>query len=516
MLGLSANPAGALPAVEADPTPGLLLVQGEPPQSEQRPQEDRQAPFADLEKVLEATRAKLEELTGATATAAANTELRKELQALERDNERLAAQLKQAKARSTELARSNEFAEARIAGLTKAVEEATRKAARVEEALAGQIRRNQQLDESRARAEAAREAAVAEAEKTGAETAAKLEAATDAAKRSSGELADLREELNEARQELATAKSAGEDVGTRVSELEEVVERSIADAERLKTELAAVKEQLGQAAGAAVEAERARQTASNEAESLRREAARSRDQLTAVNTEIDRYKTTNAELEKEVAAWRTSSTSAIETARQNLIMMEKKIEELNAALAVAPPEEGTPAGSPPTKPAPPEKATPAVSAPTKPVAPGDEPSAATQAPSTAQPRAPEPASKTDAGQPAGSPVELSETQLSMVGPTTAPTKADPRLAGFRAKIQALNDLELSTEGLDLFSGVASVKGRTVHVGATAAWDALPAVGKQSYLDSLLDYWVAAQGGQGPAVVRIVDPGGRVLVEKAWP
>jgi hypothetical protein len=104
----------------------------------------------------------------------------------------------------------------------------------------------------------------------------------------------------------------------------------------------------------------------------------------------------------------------------------------------------------------------------------------------------------------------------MAEPSAAPAEADSRLVGFNASIEALNELELSTEGVDLFSGIASVDGRTVHVGATAAWNTLPTVGKQSYLDALLDYWVAAQGGQGPAVVRIVDPSGRVLVEKSAP
>jgi hypothetical protein len=33
---------------------------------------------------------------------------------------------------------------------------------------------------------------------------------------------------------------------------------------------------------------------------------------------------------------------------------------------------------------------------------------------------------------------------------------------------------------------------------------------------LLDYWVAARGGEGRAVVRIVDQSGRVLVEKSTP
>jgi hypothetical protein len=54
----------------------------------------------------------------------------------------------------------------------------------------------------------------------------------------------------------------------------------------------------------------------------------------------------------------------------------------------------------------------------------------------------------------------------------------------------------------------------VNINATPAWDALPPFAKQTYLDSLLHDWVALQGGNGPAVVRIVDPSGRVLVEKS--
>jgi hypothetical protein len=87
VLGLCASPAGALPALEPGPAPGPLLAQGEPPGSAQRAQDDRQAPFDALNQVLEDTRAKLEELAEAAATVAADTDLRKELPALERDNE---------------------------------------------------------------------------------------------------------------------------------------------------------------------------------------------------------------------------------------------------------------------------------------------------------------------------------------------------------------------------------------------------------------------------------------------
>ena len=54
----------------------------------------------------------------------------------------------------------------------------------------------------------------------------------------------------------------------------------------------------------------------------------------------------------------------------------------------------------------------------------------------------------------------------------------------------------------------------VNVSTTPAWAKIPAAGQRSYLNSLLDLWIVAQEGSGPAVVRIVDPNGRVLLEKS--
>ena len=54
----------------------------------------------------------------------------------------------------------------------------------------------------------------------------------------------------------------------------------------------------------------------------------------------------------------------------------------------------------------------------------------------------------------------------------------------------------------------------VHVSTTPAWQNIPAAGQRSYLNSLLDLWIVAQQDSGPAVVRIVDPNGRVLLEKS--
>ena len=54
----------------------------------------------------------------------------------------------------------------------------------------------------------------------------------------------------------------------------------------------------------------------------------------------------------------------------------------------------------------------------------------------------------------------------------------------------------------------------MHISTTAAFQKIPPAGQRSYLDSLFDLWTVAQEGSGPAVVRIVDPSGRVLLEKS--
>jgi chromosome segregation ATPase len=336
VLVLGANQAGAL-AGAYQPAPLSLLAQREPLGAEQ------QMPLAELDQILRATQAKLEELSGAMA-----------IQAQE-----------QASARHTELENSNELANARIAELTKAVAAAVQEASDLDEELAQLRRKNAQLEESLARAHAAWEDSEAKA-------------------------TVLREELEAAGQELATAASTRQQVEARVSELEEVVERSSAESEYLKTELRDAKEQLDQAVGAVVQAERSRQAASSEAESLRAEAEGAREELSAARTEVERFKSANTELRQLVASWHVASRSAVETARYNLILMDEKIEELDAALAVA-------REAPTRRPRPNQD--PA----------DDEGSSGTAVPSTMAPQAsaPELAAKTDARRTADGATELS-------------------------------------------------------------------------------------------------------------
>jgi murein DD-endopeptidase MepM/ murein hydrolase activator NlpD len=189
--------------------PGFLLVRGESPGSEQRVQEDRQASSDSLNRVLDGTRAMLEDLVEAEA---ADTELRNELGALKRDNERLALELAQANTRRIELERSSEIAEARIADLTKLVDTARRDAARVDAELTRLRWQNGQISQSLVRADATRKSALAEAEKARAEMAKELEAARNAAAQSAADVAGLYKELKAKHQELAAANSGAEKI----------------------------------------------------------------------------------------------------------------------------------------------------------------------------------------------------------------------------------------------------------------------------------------------------------------
>ena len=495
-LVLGASQAIALPQVELDPRPGFLPVQaakpGEEPGSKQQAQADQQASWAELNQLLEATRAKLEELSSATATLA---EQRKEIEALREGTERLNAELQQANARRTELEDASKLAEARIAELTQAVDVAVQEAARMDEELAGERRQNAALEESLARADSAREAAEAEAAQIRTDMQAELEAAKDAAEQSGAELAGLREELERSARELATAEQARQQIAARASELEQAVERSGADAERVETELAEVKEQLGQAASVAVEAERARQAASSEADQLRDEAERAREELVAAKSEIERFRTANAELEEQIASLYADSESAMETARQSLVVMEDKIEELHAALAGAGLVEAPPTGRPQPKPD-------TVAA--------ERSTGSNLLSGTAQPAAPEPAAEVGPEQEAASPAQLAAQR-----PSGAPAQdVSPGLARFDANVRYLNTRAFEAAGAYLFSGIEPAGDGVVHVSTTQAWESIPPAGQRSYLNSLYDLWTVAQDGTGPAVVRIVDASGRVLLEKS--
>jgi TPR repeat protein len=106
--------------------------------------------------------------------------------------------------------------------------------------------------------------------------------------------------------------------------------------------------------------------------------------------------------------------------------------------------------------------------------------------------------------------------ISGQAPTTAPAQADEAsaLKRFDAHVRYLNSRASEVSRADLFSGTESPGDGVVHVSTTAAWQNIPPAGQRTYLNSLFDLWTIAQEGSAPAVVRIVDPNGRVLLEKS--
>jgi hypothetical protein len=161
----------------------------------------------------------------------------------------------------------------------------------------------------------------------------------------------------------------------------------------------------------------------------------------------------------------------MDTARQTLIVMEGKIEELNAAL---------------------------VGAGLAQAAAADEGAAATGSPAGTAQAAREPDDEAGAAQ---------RAEIAAQGDGSG-------LSRFEANVQYLNSRALEAAGADLFSGIEAAGEGVVHVGTTEAWRNIPPAGQRSYLNSLFDLWTVAQEGSGPAVVRIVDASGRVLLEKS--
>jgi hypothetical protein len=444
-LIFGASQAIALPHIQTAPRPGFLFVQAaqpaeptvksrEQPGAKPQAQAARPATLTELNQVLAATRARLDELFGATESMA---ERRAEAELLRQENERLAGELERVNGRVAELESSSKRAEAEIAHLTNANDVAAQHVGQLGDELAAARRQNAELEGRLGHAESARQAAEATVEKTRAE-------------------------------------------------LQQAVESSGADADRLNRELAAAKGQLGDASTAAAEAERARQLAVSEAQQLRGDAKRTDAELVAARREIDRVKAANGGLERQIASLGAESKSAMDTARQTLVLMEEKIGELSAALVGA--------GLTAATPAPTSKQNAAAEA------------AATAAPSGRVPAGPEgdtslPDQLAARSEPEGSP---------------APAPADPAagLARFDANVRYLNSRAAESSGAELFSDIKAQGDGVVHVSTTAAWQKIPPAGQHSYLDSLFDLWTVAREGSGPAVVRIVDPNGRVLLEKS--
>ena len=392
-------------------------------------------PLADLDEVLEATRTKLEELTEATAIAAANSKLRGELEALKKNNQQLTAELAKAGSSRSELESATARAATRIAELMVAADAARRKSARLEEALTQLQSQNDQLNNSITSAQTAVEAAKAKAEKAQAGMAQKLKEATDGAARA-------------------------------------------------KAELAAAKEQLGQAASAAVEAERARQAQEakpTHGRPTRREGVRSWPR---------RELRSSASPPRMPALSRGSPRWMRQQGRRRRAAVEpdRNGREDSGAEPCARPV-GVAGGRGAARPA--GRARPSGRRA------GDRYLGGI------------PATRAGGSKQLGCWPTLGRCHRRRDrGAARGASRSGSGILAIPGGRSALNDVELKESGKDLFSGVKSVSGNAVDIRTTTLWGSLPPIGQQTYLDTLLERWVAEGSGEGPATVRIVDESGR--------
>jgi Bacterial SH3 domain len=134
--------------------------------------------------------------------------------------------------------------------------------------------------------------------------------------------------------------------------------------------------------------------------------------------------------------------------------------------------------------------------------------AASQAP-PAPAAEPAPAPPATAAAPAPSPAGPTGSQLAAVDSSDA-------LARFRDSVAYLNNRAVAAAGVDLFTGVKPAGDGVVQVTATDAWTSVPEGGKESFMRTLFDRWLAAAGGTQALRVEVVDRTGEVLREKSGP
>ena len=293
VAGLRTTDTAALPLVpQRVAAQGLKLIDEHPTAAPDAGTGSGQEPFAKLNGALATTRARLEELTKAAALAAA---ARRELETVEQENRRLVAEAAALRTNRNQLLSANQDAEARIV----------------------------QLNSTLARAQSDREALESEARKAQDALAVKVETPSRSAEHSAAEIGRLRTALDDADRKLQLASSARSDAEARLTELRNSSEERAA---RLGDELTTARTQLTQA-----EAERDK--ARGDAAELQSEAGALRTALGLAKDEVDRIARNNDDLQQEVAMLHSAANSATEAARQNLLAVESRIKELDAAIA---------------------------------------------------------------------------------------------------------------------------------------------------------------------------------------
>jgi chemotaxis protein MotB len=283
-----------IPAAGAQ-LPGPTLIQQSPgPQEVTQPTAGTPRPpsagvgkpdsFLELHESLTAAREGLEGLSKVAKALAATKQLQQELAALQKENQKLRAEIEAAGAERGELGTAKQAAEARAAELTKTVEQATVKARAI----------NQELLTVRSHSErriAAADSARTEAEARLSEMRDGLQQAERARARVGADLARVQAELATAKKEVAAARQEHAQIDRRAAALEE-------ERDDLRTRLADATARLRWSE--AVE----------------------------------------AHLQSEVAELSEAAATAADAARQNRVAVENRMKELNEVLAAIGPAAG--------------------------------------------------------------------------------------------------------------------------------------------------------------------------------
>lgn len=111
--------------------------------------------------------------------------------------------------------------------------------------------------------------------------------------------------------------------------------------------------------------------------------------------------------------------------------------------------------------------------------------------------------------------DSSTVALAEPAPPSAPAGAgEPAAVGdFRTTVRDLNERAKALAGIDLFTDVRTRGGGEIDVLATAAWNTVPASGRESFTNALYDQWRIAAGDLSPLGLQILDPAGAVLMRR---
>jgi outer membrane protein OmpA-like peptidoglycan-associated protein len=317
--------------------------------------------FGELYEALAAARARLEELSAAAEAVAATGQLRQELAATKEENQKLVTEIEALRGGDQAVEQARQAAEARVVELSRALEEVTARARQIDEELIAVRWQNAQLNTSLAQTRAARAETEAQAGQTQDALSARIQALAADGERATAVLTRLREQLEESQQQLANAGRAQAEAERQLAEMRSRVQQADHAGERL----AAVEKELR---AAREQADSARQDLSRsvqQAAALQTERDALRARLADVSAQLERTEAANDQLQAQVGELREAAGTATDVARQNLIVVEQRIKELNAALGAITPAAGA---SVPASPAEPSEVAPAPALPAGPVA----------------------------------------------------------------------------------------------------------------------------------------------------